>query len=417
VTPRTWITAAIISVVAAGTGAFAQDQGTLKVGGLATLEGVFAANGEDSMRGIEVALKEYNYTAGGYKIELVKASSDGKPDVAIRAARKLVEQDGVKMLIGPLSGSEGLAMKDFAKTKPEVTFLNGSSAAQDTTLRDPAPNFFRFSSDGAQWSIGLGEHVYKTKGWKKIASLAEDYSFPHTQFFGFALEYCGLGGKIVKRQWVPLGTKDYASVIATLPDDVDAIYLVLGGSDAVNFLNQYQQAGGKAKFIAGSITVDQAILTSKGKAKDALLGTPAGGPIADNWDNENWKKFVKAYQDAFPADKRFPTPSLFATNYYVATKALLEGLNATKGNLANNQEALRKWLAEAEISAPTGKIKLDQNRQAIAPNFVTEVAEGPGGNLINKVVKVIPSVDQTLGMPRDKFLALGPVGRENPKCE
>jgi branched-chain amino acid transport system substrate-binding protein len=390
---------------------------TLKIGGLATLEGVFAKNGEDSMRGIEVALKEYGYKAGGYKIELIKGSSDAKPDTAIRAARKLIEQDGVQILVGPLSGSEGLAMKDFAKTKPEITFVNGSSAAQDTTLRDPAPNFFRFSSDGAQWSMGLGEHVYKTKGWKKVASLAEDYSFPHTQFFGFALEYCGLGGKITKRLWVPLGTKDYASVIATLPDDVDAIYLVLGGADAVNFLNQYQQTGGKAKFIAGSITVDQAILTSKGKAKEALIGTPAGGPIADNFDGANWKKFVKAYQDAFPADQRFPTPSLFATNYYVATKAVLEGLNAVRGDLSNNQDALRKWLATATIDAPTGQIKLDENRQAIAPNFITEVAEGPDGNLINKVVKVLPGVNQTLGQPRDKFLALGAVGRDNPKCE
>jgi branched-chain amino acid transport system substrate-binding protein len=413
---RRLLFAAAATVTVAAAPALAQDK-TLKVGGLATLEGVFAKNGEDSMRGIEMALKEHNYTAGGYKIDLIKGSSDAKPDVAIRTARKLIEQDGIQILIGPLSGSEGLAMKDFAKTKPEITFINGSSAAQDTTLRDPAPNFFRFSSDGAQWSYGLGEYVYKTKGWKKVASLAEDYSFPYTQFFGFALEYCALGGKITSRSWVPLGTKDYASVIAALPQDVDAIYLVLGGADAVNFLNQYQQAGGKAKFIAGSITVDPAILTSKGKAKEALVGTPAGSPIADNWDDPSWKKFVKLYQDTFPADQRFPTPSLFAANYYIATKAALEGLDAVKGDLSNNHTALRKWLSEATIDAPTGKIKLDENRQAVAPNFVTEVAEAPDGSLYNKVVKVIPSVNQTLNMDRAKFMALGGVGRDNPKCE
>ncbi len=408
--------AALAAVLALAAPAHAQDK-TLKVGALATLEGVFAKNGEDSMRGVEVALKEYNSTAGGYKIELIKASSDGKPDVAIRSARKLLEQDGVQILIGPLSGSEGLAMKDFAKTKPEITFLNGSSAAQDTTLRDPAPNFFRFSTDGAQWMFPLGEYVLKTKGYKKIAMIAEDYSFPYTQFFGFALPYCNAGGKITKRIWVPLGTKDYASVISTIPDDVDAVLLILGGSDAINFLNQYQQAGGKAKFIAGSITVDQAILTSKGKAKDALLGTPSAGPTADNWDDPAWKKFVKAYQDTFPADQRFPTPSLFAANYYMATKAMLEGLNATKGDLSNNHDALRKWLSTSEIAMPIGKVKLDENRQATAPTFVTEVTEGPDGNLFNKVVQVIPAVNQTLGMDRAKFLALGPVGRDNPKCE
>ena len=58
------------------------------------------------------------------------------------------------------------------------------------------------------------------------------------------LEFCGLGGEVTERHWVPLGTKDFASIIAALPEDVDAIYLGLGGGDAVNFLNQYLQAGG-----------------------------------------------------------------------------------------------------------------------------------------------------------------------------
>jgi branched-chain amino acid transport system substrate-binding protein len=59
---------------------------------------------------------------------------------------------------------------------------------------------------------------------------------------------------------------------------------------------------------------------------------------------------------------------------------------------------------------------LDENRQAIADNFLTEVELGKDGNLYNKVVKVIPSVNQTLGWDRKKFLDLGPVGRDNPPC-
>ena len=86
--------------------------------------------------------------------------------------------------------------------------------------------------------------------------------------FGLVLEFCRAGGQVSKRFWVPLGTKDFASVISSLPDDVDAIYLGLGGADAVNFLNQYQQAGGTAHLIGGSIMVDQTVLSSKGKAKE-----------------------------------------------------------------------------------------------------------------------------------------------------
>ncbi|MGD8711184.1 MAG: ABC transporter substrate-binding protein, partial [Ectothiorhodospiraceae bacterium] len=68
------------------------------------------------------------------------------------------------------------------------------------------------------------------------------------------------------------------------------------------------------------------------------------------------------------------------------------------------------------FDTPTGKRHLDQNRQAVADIFVTEVDEGDDGKLYNKVVKVVPQVNQTMGMDRDKFLALGRVGRDNPQC-
>jgi len=84
----------------------------------------------------------------------------------------LVEQDGVDFVIGPLSGDEGLyAVKPYAKTHPNITFLNGTSAAEDTTLRSPAKNFFRFTTDGTQWMAGLGQYAYNTKHFHRVAGL------------------------------------------------------------------------------------------------------------------------------------------------------------------------------------------------------------------------------------------------------
>src|SRR3984893_13824624 len=388
--------------------------GSIKVGLLATLEGAFTVLGQDGIRGAELALKEAGYMAGGKKIEIIKGSSDASPDSAVKAARKLVEQDGVAILIGPLSGDEGLAVKDYAKTKPNVTFVNGTSAAQDTTLRDPAPNFFRFTTDGAQWMAGLGTYAYEKKGYKKVATVAEDYSFPYTQVFGFMAEFCKAGGHVPSKSWVPIGNKDFSSVIAAIPADVDAVYVALGGADGVNFLSQYQQAGGSAPLIGGSITVDQTVLGSKGKQKTYVIGTPSAGPIADTWDNPNWKAFVAAYKAAFPDG--FPSPSLFAHGYYISANAVLLALGKINGALSDNGAKLRATLASLTFDTPTGPVKLDANRQAIASIFVTEVAEGADGNLCNKVVEVKEVVNQTLGQPVDQFLKLGVVGRDNPSC-
>jgi branched-chain amino acid transport system substrate-binding protein len=247
--------------------------------------------------------------------------------------------------------------------------------------------------------------------------LAEDYSFPYTQVFGFLEPFCRLGGKAPAdaRFWVPIGNKDYSSVIAALPDDVDAIYVALGGADAVNFLTQYEQAGGDLPLVAGSITVDQTVLGSKGKTRDFVVGTPSAGPVSDTWDDPRWAAFVEAYKKQFPDG--FPSPSLFAHAYYINTKAALLALDKVNGDLSDGGKAFRAALTSLEFETPTGMVKLDERRNAVADIFLTEVIEGPEGNLVNKTIKVIPQVDQTLGVSYDEFLKYGAVSRENPKCE
>ncbi len=400
------------SVAAFALGASAQD--TIKIGLLATLEGPFAAGGQDGMRGAELAVKEKGGVVAGKKIELVKASSDAKPDVAVNATRKLVEQDKVQIMVGPLSGSEGIAVKDYSKSQPGVTFINGSSGAQATTLVNPSPNFFRFNTDGAQWMVGLGEYVFKEKGYKKMALIAEDYAFPYSQVQGFMVGYCKAGGRITHKAWVPLGAKDYSSFIAKLPDDVDALLVVLGGADAVNFLTQYEQAGGNKPMVGGSITVDQTVLNFKGKRRESLLGTPSAGPIADSYEAPAWKKFVADYKANFKDG--FPTPSLFAYVYYLNMRAALEALEAVNGDLSDGQAKYRAALSKLVLNAPAGEIRLDENRQAIGTTFITEVAKAPDGGFYNKVVKVVPAVDQRLGMSKEEFDKMGLGSRDVPNC-
>ena len=410
------LTVAVALTAVVGTG-LANAADKIKIGFFSTLEGPYTTLGEDGQRGFDLAMMQHHNKAGGKELEIVRGSSDASPDSALRAAKKLVEQDKVEILIAPLSGSEGIALRDYAKTQPQVTFLNGCSGAQETTYVTPAPNFFRFNVDGAQMQWGLGDYIYNVKHYKKIATIGEDYSFIYTQVFGLALDYCQAGGQITKRIWVPLGTKDFASVISALPDDVDAIYLGLGGADALNFLNQYVQAGGNAKLIGGTIMVDQSILSTKGKAKDALVGVAAAGPQGDTSDDPKWQAFVKAYQAAWPPEKRFTSPSLCATNYYDETTAALQALDKVNGDLSDGHKKLREVLASLVLDAPNGQMKLDSNHQAIGLSFVTEVVKDKNGDLINKVVKVVPNVNQTLGFDPAVFAKIGLPGREVPVCK
>ena len=411
-----WLLTAIAAGAVLSAGA-AEAQETIKIGLLVPQEGVFTEPGNDSIRLFKMALDEHGNEVAGKKIEWVLGPSDATPDTAVRQARKLIEQDEVDIIIGPLSGSEGIAMRDYAKTVPNKTIINGTSAALETTWVDPAPNFFRFNTDGSQWGYGLGSYVVNEKGWKRIASVAADYSFGYTNFLGFAHDFCKAGGEIVDRHWTPLGNSDFASVIAALPDDIDAIYLGLGATDALNFLNQYEQAGGQANLIGGSILADQSVLSAKGQAKELLIGTPMSGSQADDWDDPEWQAFVKRYQEAYPESERYPSPSLYATNYYNATNAALTALEAIGGELDDDQANFREALAAVELDAPNGKIRLDENRQAIGSTFITEVTEAPDGSLYNKFVSKADDVNQTLGMSPEEFRAIGLPGRDTPECK
>jgi len=413
-TKRIWIRSILCAAAMASLNGIAFGQGQpVKIGLLATLEGPFAAGGADGMRGAELAVKQRGGVVAGRKIEIIKASSDAKPDVAVNATRKLVEQDKVDIMVGPLSGGEGIAVKDYSKTQPQVTFINGGSGAQATTLVNTSPNFFRFNTEGAQWMVGLGKAAMD-KGYKRTMIIAEDYAFPYSQVQGFMAEYCRLGGKVPVKAWVPLGGKDYSSVIATIPKDVDALLVILGGADAVNFLTQYENSGGDKPMMGGSITVSQDVLNYKGKRRDSLVGTISAGPLADSFDGADWKAFVADYQRNYPVSAGgYPSPSLFAFVYYVNMKAALDGLAAVNGDLSGGQAKYRDALQKMVLKTPTGDVRLDSNRQAIGTTFVTEVVKDSRGNLSTKVSRKVDNIDQTLGIKPEDF-KMG--SRDVPAC-
>lgn len=395
-----------------GMPAYAQD--TIRIGGLATLDGPFAVLGQEAFRAMELAFEEVSYEVDGKKIVWVKESSDGRPDVALTKARKLIEQDNVDILIGPVSGGEGLAVKEYAKSVPDRTFVNGFSAAQETTLVSPASNFFRFSADGAQWQAGLGDYVYDEKGYRTVAVVSGDYSFGYTQVLGFMSEFCAKGGRVPEKIWVPNGTKDFSSAIARIPESVDAVYVMLGGADAVNFLSQYYQTGSDIPLVAGSNTVEQTVLSTKGPFQRRLEGIPSAHMVAGGLEDEAYKSYVETYRKRFPDGLSAPSAPYYA--YYVATKAVLTALDEVDADLSDKQAKFQEALAKVKLDTAFGPVELDENRQAIANIYVTEVARNDDGVLYNKVVKKVSGVNQVLGQDRAEFTARGVPSRDFPDC-
>ena len=390
------------TVLLAATGCAAGGSGggggddTIKIGVMATSEGNLAFGMGEAKAAIGVAMEAIGGTIDGGEldgktIEIIYAGTDGTSGSAQTQVKKLVENDGVDIVFGPVSGDEGEAVVQYALTVPEVTFVNGSASPVGMTL-EGAENFFRFHGDSAMWMGGLGDYAFNEKGYKSVYSIAEDYSFPYDNAGGFFSEFCAAGGTVTGNSWVPVGTTDYATIIAQIPADTDAVYVGLGGADAASFLSQAVTTGVNLPLIGGSIAVDTTALSGDANLAAAAVGTITGGPVPGaGYDNPQWQPFVDAYLTQPDA---FPSPSIFSILYYNSFQSLLLALEEVKGDLSDDQAALRDALTNLSWDSPTGPISLDENRQAIVDNFLIEVQEGDDGALTQVSIAEATGVKQ-----------------------
>jgi branched-chain amino acid transport system substrate-binding protein len=363
-------------------------------------------------------------TIAGHPIKIVGyGCANDTAASALKEVRRLVESDHAQVVIGPLSGDESIAVANYSKTQPKLTFINGTAGAQDTTLKVRSPNFFRFNGDGAQWNAGVGDIAYRKLGWRHAVVIMDDYAFGWTSAAGFIADFCAAGGTVT-RLYPPLGTTDYSSYIAQIPQKFDGLFSAVGGSGTLAFLKQYTQSRGafKKNTLAGNIFLgDPAILAA---IHAADVGALIGQPTNEDTTSSNAAAYIAALKQAYPAQTTaLPKPgtlaglasSVFTVNYYVAAWALDKALKAVHGDLSNGQQALNAQLAKTSLpDAPYGPITLDQNRQAIVTNYIAQITQ-TGGTPGIHTIYAVPGVSQAFG---GTFTTSTPSpGRGQPPCQ
>jgi branched-chain amino acid transport system substrate-binding protein len=429
---------AVLTAAIAASAATARTSATpIKVAVLSDCQGAFGSFDGQDLAGVVAAMSQYagakpvnkndprkgwtGGSVGGHPLKLVGIGcSNDKADTAIKETKRLMEQLGADVMIGPLSGDESIAVAQYAKAHPTKTFVDGSAGAQDTTLKVRAPNFFRFNGDGAMWNAGLGDLAYNKLGWKTAAVVADDYSFAWTSAAGFIAEFCAVGGKVTKRVFPPLNTTDYSSYAQQMPTNVDGTFVAVGGAGLIPFLKAYEQAHGPIdgkKFIGNlfwgtpgqfeqlSTRVVGAYVGGAGTAGD--LATPAAKNYANNIIGK-WFKTIPPFGAAAPQ-----ASSTFTYGFYINTWGLIKGLQAVKGNIGGGQKALQAAIHKTVLPTAYGTIHLDKYNQGVIPVYYQQLYD-KGGKLAVKTVGYIPNVDQTFGGTFSAKTA--PPGRNSPAC-
>ncbi len=374
---KTPVIAAVALVVAAcllagGPGVWAQ-KGPIKVGLLVPQTGPLAANGKDMVNGLTLFFEEQGYKLAGREIKLIIEDGEGKPATGLTKTRGMVEEQGIHVMIGPLSAAVGYAVAPYIDGK-KVPAIFPIVSAEDITQRKRSPYIVRTGWSSAQPSHPFGKWVYDNLGYRKIAMIGYDFAFGWEVAAGFHRAFEEAGGQVVQKLWPPLGTADFGPYLAQLRRDVDAIYAVFSGADALRFAKQFNDVGlkGRLPLIGGGTFTDEHVLRTMGDEAlgivtalhySAALATPAN------------RKFAQAYEAKYKQ-----IPSYYSEGTYVAGIALKAALEATAADIENVDKFLSA-LRKVDLSdAPRGPMRFDDFGNPIQNIYVRKVERVGGGS-------------------------------------
>ena len=384
-------------------------KGPVQVGLLLPVTGVQAANGKDMVNGFQLFLDEQGGKLAGREVKVIIEDDESRPATGLTKLRGMVEGQGIHVLIGPLSAAVGYALRDYIESK-KFPAIYPIVSGEDITQRKRTPYIVRPGWASAQPSHPFGKWAYDNLKYRRIAMIGFDFAFGWEVAGGFQRTFEEAGGQVVQKLWSPLGTSDFGPYIAQLKRDVDAVYAVFSGADALRFAKQYEDAGLKTRLplIGGGTFTDEHVLRTMG---DEALGVITALHYSAALNNPVNRKFVQAYETKFKQ-----APSYYSEGTYVAGLQLKRALEAIGGE-AENGERLVAALRKVELAdTPRGSIRFDDYGNPIQNIYVRKV-ERVSGRLQNTVIHTFEKVSQFWTYKPEEYLRNPVYDRNFPPCK
>jgi branched-chain amino acid transport system substrate-binding protein len=396
-----------LATVAAST-ARAQSTAPIRIGLMAPLTGVAAAGGREIVDGFTMYWSEVKNMAGGRKVEVLVEDDASNPDTALQKARRLVEQTKVDFLAGNLLANTGLAVANYVKGNG-VPYFIPVIAANDLTQRARIKNVIRVGGYAAsQFSPPLADWALK-QGYKRVAMIAQDYTFGHEQCGGFAQTFTEGGGTVVGQFWHPLNTADYSPYlgqVASLKPDV--VFAMETGADSTRLVQQYASFGlkGRIPLLGAQNTIDQSVIRTMGPECEGIV---SAAHFAEGADLPATQAFVKAYQARY--DNKIP--SLYGFTHYIGAMWIAKAINAINGKIEDRNLFLDTVMKTDLPESPLGKpVRLDAYGNPIYDVFIRRVVKNKDGKYVNAPIGTYPQVSQFWKYDPETFMKQPPYSRD-----
>ncbi len=349
-------------------GAANAQQVNVKIGLLSDMSSLYAdIGGPGSSVAAQMAIEDSGLLAKGWKIDLISADHQNKPDVGVNIGKQWIDVEKVDVFVDLASSGVGLAIANLAKEK-NVVNLNSGSASSDLTGAQCTPNTIHWAYDTWMLANGTGKAVVKSGGdsWFFITA---DYAF------GAALErdttaaVTSSGGKVLGGVKHPINSSDFSSfLLQAQASKAKVVGLANAGGDTTNAIKQASEFG----IVAGGQKL-AALLLFINDVHSLGLKTAHGLTFTESfyWDlNDNTRAWSKRFQDK-AANKAMP--SMTQAGNYAAVLHYLKALEALGGNPHDGAKVVAK-MKEIPTDDPLfGKGPLREDGRRIIPAYLFEV--------------------------------------------
>jgi branched-chain amino acid transport system substrate-binding protein len=385
----------------------------LRIGLIAPTTGFLSQTGQDMVHGFQLYLDDHHGMLGGAKVDLIIEDEQGKPDVAVTKAKKLVLQDHVDMFIGGVLASTGYALAPVS-TEEKTLYISSVAAADDLTQRQLSkyPYFIRTTWTSSLPNHPLGQWACE-QGYKKVVTIAADYAFGYESVGGFQKAFEDCGGKVIQKIWPPLGNKDFGPYIPTIKSDADAIYSLMVGPMSPQFPKQLRDAGVKLPIIAGGTSYDDYNVAFD---SDDVIGDVSALMYSAALQTPKNEAFVKEFRAKYNE-----VPGYYAEANYTTAQMVDEAMKQNGGKFPGAEKFIQTMLG-MKIDAARGPVAFDDMRNPIENVYIRKVEKtalfgDAKPQLWNVVIKTYPNVGQFWTYGKDKFLQQPVYSRDFPPCQ
>ncbi len=356
----------------------------IKLGLMAPISGLASLYRDEICHAAQIACNTINKDGGilHHPVEIIIKDGGNQPEIAIPAARELIEKENCNVLIGTFSSNSTIAVTYQVADRFKVPYLNFSFYGGGIH----SPYFFHFSTITSQQIEKLIPYLVKQYGYKAYFA-GSNYDFPRGTIDAAKRTLLGLGGEVLGEEYFDFGTSDFSQLFNKVAySGADFLLPYFTGDDQTHFFEQLALTNLKNNIAIATGYFDEVIASGLSpRARSGIYSLNSYFMSIKSTENQ---AYLEKLQSLYPDQKLWPSGDLFLTNYgqatYLCILAYAQAAN-TCGSMDNNK--ILKALKNVAISGPAGNISMDKELQHICLNTYLSQCDSDGNFNIIKTFK------------------------------